>query len=143
MKRGFTLLEVLVATVIMGMAVTALIIGLSQSVKNASRLTEYDRAAMLARTKMNELLLEPNLPLQGEVEGSFDRNDGWRAVSRPFEVPPNAGPGSLILQEIALEVWWQPAGGTPPHHFAGRLPANTNPGASNAMRTSTAQPASR
>jgi len=55
MKRaGFTLLEVLVATVIMGIAVAGLIAGLSQSVRNAARLSDYDRAAMLARTKMNE-----------------------------------------------------------------------------------------
>ena len=42
-RAGFTLLEVLVATVIMGIAVTGLIVGLSQSVKNASRLAEYER----------------------------------------------------------------------------------------------------
>jgi hypothetical protein len=26
-------------------------------------------------------------------------------------VPPNAGPGTVVLQQIALEVWWQPATG--------------------------------
>jgi type II secretion system protein I len=73
MKRraGFTLLEVLVATVIMGIAVAGLMAGLSQSVRNASRLTEHDRAAMLARTKMNELLLDINLPFTGSVDGDF------------------------------------------------------------------------
>ena len=69
-RRGFTLLEVLVATAIMGIAVAGLIAGLSQSVKNASRLTDYDRAAMLARTKMNDLLLDVNLPFDGSVRGA-------------------------------------------------------------------------
>ena len=117
-RKGFTLLEVLVATVIMGIAVAGLIAGLSQSVKNASRLTDYDRAAMLARTKMNDLLLDVNLPFDGNVEGQFDREQsggvpsGWRASFRPFDVPPRAQPGTVILQRVALELWWQPASGT-------------------------------
>jgi general secretion pathway protein I len=117
-RRGFTLLEVLVATVIMGIAVAGLIAGLSQSVKNAARLTDYDRAAMLARTKMNDLLLDANLPFDGSADGQFDRDlsggipGGWRASIRPFDVPPKAGPGTIILQRIALELWWQPASGT-------------------------------
>lgn len=115
MKRkqaGFTLLEVLVATVIMGVAVTALIVGLTQSVKNASRLSEYDRAAMLARTKMNDLLLDTSLPFDGSAEGSFDEKSGWRASLKPFDSQPNAVPGMMILQQIALEIWWQPLTGT-------------------------------
>jgi general secretion pathway protein I len=117
-RRGFTLLEVLVATVIMGIAVAGLIAGLSQSVRNASRLTDYDRAAMLAHTKMNDLLLDVNLPFDGSLQGSFDPVQtggvpgGWRASLRPFDVPPRAGSGTIILQRIALELWWQPASGT-------------------------------
>lgn len=116
-RKGFTLLEVLVATVIMGIAVTGLIASLSQSVKNASLLSDYDRAAMLARTQMNELLLDANLPFDGAVEGQFDANQsggipsGWRASLKPFDVPPNAQPGTVILQRIALELWWQPTRG--------------------------------
>jgi len=73
---------------------------------------------MLARTKMNDLLLDVNLPFDGAVEGQFDRDQsggipsGWRASLRPFDVPPRAFPGTVILQRIALELWWQPAGGT-------------------------------
>jgi len=113
-RSGFTLLEVLVATVIMGIAVAGLIAGLSQSVRNASRLADYDRAAMLARTKMNDLLLDPALPLNGTVSGRFDQTEsggiesGWQASLRPFESQPNAGPGATILQQVALEIWWQP-----------------------------------
>jgi type II secretion system protein I len=117
-RSGFTLLEVLVATLIMGIAVAGLIAGLSQSVKNAARLTDYDRAAMIARTKMNDLLLDQSLPFDGSAEGQFDASQtggvpsGWRAALRPFDVPPRAGPGTVILQRIALEIWWQPAIGT-------------------------------
>jgi len=116
-RGGFTLLEVLVATVIMGVAVTALIAGLSQSVKNADRLKAYDRASMLARARMNDLLLDPDLPFDGSVEGTFPADQsggipsGWKASLRPFDLPPNAGPGAVILQEVALDVWWEPQSG--------------------------------
>ena len=110
---GFTLLEVLVATLIMGVAVSGLIVGLSNSVRNAGRLASYDRAAQLARSQMTELLLNPKLPFEGTVEGRFDGlpDAGWRAVVKPYETQLNAGPGSQILQRIALEVWWEPSGG--------------------------------
>jgi len=111
-RSGFTLLEVLVATVIMGIAVSGMIVGLSQSVKNAARLAEYDRAAMLARTKMNDLLLDVTLPFDGTVQGEFDKDHGWRAALKPFDIPPYAGPGTKILQQVALEIWWQPITGT-------------------------------
>ena len=43
-RRGFTLLEVMVATTIMGIAVVTLLSALSTSVRNATRLTDYVRA---------------------------------------------------------------------------------------------------
>jgi general secretion pathway protein I len=107
MKKGFSLLEVMVATLIMGIAVTGLIVGLTQSVKNAARLSDYDRAAMQARTRMNDLILDPTLPFDGSVQGA-----NWRAVTKPYDIPPQAGPGTMILQQIALEIWWQPESGT-------------------------------
>jgi len=116
-RAGFTLLEVLVATVIMGVAVTALIVGLSQSVKNAGRLADYDRAVMLARTRMNDLLLDVNLPFDGSVNGVFPADEaggipsGWNAALKPFDVPPNALPGATVLQQIALDIWWEPSTG--------------------------------
>ena len=128
-RNGFSLLEVLVATVIMGIAVTGLIVGLSQSVKNASRLSEYDRAAMLARTKMNDLLLDVNLPFDGSVEGGFATDQsgsipsGWKAAVRPYDVPPNAAPGMTVLQQITLEVWWDsPSAGRRTMHLESYRP---------------------
>ena len=136
-RAGFTLLEVLVATVIMGVAVTALIAGLSQSVKNANRLADYDRAVMLARTRMNDLLLDVNLPFDGSVTGVFPADQaggipsGWNAALKPYDVPPNAQPGATILQQIALDIWWQPAtGGRRTMHLesyrAAKIPVLTN-----------------
>ena len=117
-RRGFTLLEVLVATTIMGIAVAGLIAGLSQSVNNASRLTDYDRAAMLARTKMSDLLLDSAVPFDGMLTGNFPLDQsggvpaGWQASFHPYEAPPKAGPGTMIVQRVTLSVWWQPPSGS-------------------------------
>jgi general secretion pathway protein I len=111
-QRGFTLLEVLVATVILATAIAGLMTALSGSMRVASRLTDYDRAAMLARRKMEELTTERRLPRLTQFEGLYDpaqtngAPSGWRAVVVPFEVPPNAGPGTPILERIAVTVWW-------------------------------------
>jgi general secretion pathway protein I len=110
--RGFTLLEMLVATVIMGIAVVSLLAAISTSMRNAARLTDYDRAALLARSKMDELLLAPRLPLNMEFAGPFDpvllggREGGWRARVTPFEMPPQAIPGAPALDRVELQVWW-------------------------------------
>jgi general secretion pathway protein I len=111
-RRGFTLLEVLVATVIMGIAVTALMSGLSGAVRNASRLRDHDRVAQLARLRMNELLVDPGLPRNASLEGRFDPveagnlDGGWQAVVMPFSTPPAPSPGLLALDRVVLQVWW-------------------------------------
>jgi general secretion pathway protein I len=111
-RRGFTLLEMLVATTIMGVAVVGLLANLSTSMRTAARLTEYDRATVLAREKMEELLLDQRLPKLVPIGGAFDNSltggadAGWRARVSPFEAPPNAVAGMPILERVELEVWW-------------------------------------
>ena len=110
--RGFTLLEVLVSTLIMGVAVVGLISAISGSVGNVSRLTDYDRAALLAQQKMEELLLEPSPPPEGRFDPAATGGveAGWRARLSLFEAPPEARPGTTVLERLELEVWWTAAG---------------------------------
>jgi len=111
-SRGFTLLEVLVATLIMAVAITGLMAAISTSLRNAARLTDYDRAVLFARQKMDELLIAAKLPKLVPFEGSWDESVtggfpiSWRARVTPFEVPPNSGPGGAFLERIQLEIWW-------------------------------------
>ena len=111
--RGFTLLEVLVATMVMAIAVAGLLGSLSSSMRNAARLTERDRAALLAKQKMDELLLIQRLPKFAPFEGRFDPVEtggleaGWRARLSPFEMQMPPSPGQGFLERIELEVWWK------------------------------------
>ena len=112
-RRGFTLLEVLVATLLMAIAVTGLLGALTTSLNNAARLTDYDRAAVLARRKMDELLVTRLIPRGSPLEGQFDpaqtagRPYKWRAVLLPFEALPGTQPGSPMLERLHLVVAWR------------------------------------
>ncbi|MCX6624547.1 MAG: type II secretion system protein [Acidobacteria bacterium] len=112
-RKGFTLLEMLVATVIMGIAVTGLLTSLTSSLRNTARLTEYDRASMLARRKLDEILLLPRTPLIGVMQDSYRPEEtggvesGWKARFSLFEHGPNLAPGAKVLEKIELQVWWK------------------------------------
>lgn len=111
-RRGFTLIEVLVATLIMALAVTGLLSALSTSLRSASRLTDYDRASLLARQKLDELLIATKVPKLAPFEGTWGpevtggQPTGWRARITPFDMPPGASAGVPILERIELEIWW-------------------------------------
>jgi len=111
-NRGFTLLELMVATVVMAVAITGLMAAISSSLRNAARLTDYDRAVQLGRQKMDELLIASKLPKMIPFEGAWDpeltggQTITWRARLSGFEVPPHPGPGTAILERVQLEISW-------------------------------------
>lgn len=111
MRRGFTLLEMIVATLIMGIAVVGMLSGLAGATRNAARLMEHDRAVQLARAKMNELIATRDLPREQVLSGAFDPSQtgeveaGWRARVSIFEKPESAQ-GVFLIDRIELEVWW-------------------------------------
>lgn len=111
-EGGFTLLEVMVATVIMAIAVAGLLSNLHVSLRNTARLTDYDRATLFAQHKMDDLLASAVLPNYQLITGGYDpgsgnaQDGGWQALARPFEFPPNPQAGDKVLQRIELEVWW-------------------------------------
>ncbi|HEY3840254.1 MAG TPA: type II secretion system protein [Bryobacteraceae bacterium] len=105
-RKGFTLLEIMVATTLMGIAVVGVLSSLSTSMRNASHVSDADRAAQMARNKMEELMSDANLPFQANLQGAFDASSGWTAQIAPYETPQTQ-PGALILQRISLVVWWK------------------------------------
>jgi len=116
-KRGFTLLEMIVATTIMGIAIGGLMSGISSTTRNAARLRDYDRVVQLARLRMNSLLADPRVLRNVTQEGMFDPaltgglESGWRAQVTMVEkssLTPAAG--EYVLDRIQLEIWWMSGG---------------------------------
>jgi general secretion pathway protein I len=114
-KRGFTLLEMIVATVIMSIAVVGMLSGLAGATRNAARLRDYDRVAQLAQMRMNDLMVDPTFRPDAALSGTFDPSitggleAGWTARALIFEQAPPAhpvSPGETVLDRIVLDVWW-------------------------------------
>ena len=106
---GFTLLEMLVATTIMGIAVAGLMSGISSSTRNAARLRDYDRVVQLARLRMNTLLADPSAPREGlfdpAITGGLEC--GWSAQAGVAESATSAPTtGDWVLDRVQLEIWW-------------------------------------
>ncbi len=74
-EGGFTLLEVLVATMVLGISVVVVLQLFSGGLDQARRAEDYTRAVLHARAKMEEVLLD--LP-SGPVLERGDFGDGYR-----------------------------------------------------------------
>jgi general secretion pathway protein I len=107
--RGFTLLEMIVASTIMAVAIVGLLNGIAGATRNASRLRDYDRVVQLARMQMDALLVDP---ASAGSSGTFDPrltgglDAGWQARTSVTEAPPNPQPGQPELERVELQIWW-------------------------------------
>jgi general secretion pathway protein I len=110
--RGFTLLEVLIAAVVMGTTFAAVMGLLSQSLRNIERMKPQEQMLLHARDKMSEMLLEESL-LPNTTAGQWEDGYRWQ-VQVGFEpmlpeappAPEPISPGSLALFRIRVQISW-------------------------------------
>lgn len=116
MKRasgGFSLLEVLVAFVILALTMTVMMRIFSGGLRNVGLADDYSRAVLLAESRLAELGVQP---LEGEASGEFDRQFRWHSMVRPWvdeggEPGMGAQPLPVRLMEIEVRVAWGEGGG--------------------------------
>jgi general secretion pathway protein I len=113
-QRGFTLMEVLVASVLMGTVFVAAVSLMSQSLRNIERMRPHEQAMRHAREKMNETLLREQLTLE-HSSGRWSDGYRWRVDVTP-EVQANepSRQGLPMLFNIRVEVSW---GGDQPRSY--------------------------
>ena len=107
LSQGFSLLEVLVAMMVLGIAFSTLFGLISGSMRNVDRLQEYEKLMRMAQMKLNELTMQLNQGLTPGLSGTFDPKYRWQGRLDPLsvEVDPNAKPGYSLFR-VRLAVQW-------------------------------------
>lgn len=109
-KRGFTLIEVVVALSILGVGLMVIIELFAGGLRLGRASQEYTKATQYARTKMEELALKPSA-IEGIEEGEFDETYRWKVETKrvdlfPFEKETDFKPPVDLLQ-IRVDVIWK------------------------------------
>ncbi|MDF1486408.1 prepilin-type N-terminal cleavage/methylation domain-containing protein [Ramlibacter sp. H39-3-26] len=105
-QRGFTLIELVVASAIMAMALGMLYRALGASANNIARVEEYQRAAVLADSLLAQA---ETIPVHGWNEMGKSAEFTWRVQTQPFATTV-ADLNAPQLQQVELQVTW-PGGG--------------------------------
>ena len=82
---GFTLMEVLVASVLISTVFVAVVSVMSQSLRNIDRMRPHEAALLHAREKMNETLLRDQLGTE-HSSGHWDDGYRWRVEIAPYQL---------------------------------------------------------
>jgi len=110
--RGFTLVELVVAFLILVIGVTAILELVSQSALNARYAKDKTTATVLAQQKLEELLAQTDLA-PGEIEGDFGDaypQFRWRAQISEVGGSTVSTESEAGLLHIAVIVEWQDRG---------------------------------
>lgn len=111
-QQGFSLLEVLVAFVVMGLVVGTLLQMFGSSVRSVALAGDRSFAIQIAESRLASVGTEIEVE-QGEVTGEVDDTDySWRVAMEPIELVEDTDSFSLSLQPFRIEVFvnWQANG---------------------------------
>ena len=111
-EQGFSLLEVVVALMIMAGGFLAVLNLFSGSVRSVDFSGQYLKAVTLANSKMNELEIQ-NFKTD-DNSGNFknEENYRWEVDISPYDSNLNNEDSGIQLQKILLKVFWNDDGHT-------------------------------
>lgn len=117
--RGFSLLEVIAAIMLLAIAFGALMQVAGGSIRLTQKASDYTQAALWARSALDtRFVLEPLQP--GVTQGHFDKRYRWRLQVTPWAAPntaPAGTPFAFKLYRLDLDVMW----GSPPFEHTARF----------------------
>jgi general secretion pathway protein I len=109
-NRGFTLIEVVVATAILGIGLTVIIELFSGGLRLARTSMEYTRAVNYARMKLEEIAVKKTMG-EGSEEGKFDETYRWQVGVKKVDILPTESqtdykPPTELFQ-VKVQVIWK------------------------------------
>ena len=108
-QGGFSLLEIVIAFVIFALAFGLLMQIMSTSLANARRSASATEAALLARSKLDEVGTGDKLE-EGVESGRFENGYEWTLDVRKMDAPPSSTglvePIGVDLYRVELAVRW-------------------------------------
>jgi len=115
-QSGFTLLEVLVAMALIGIAFSAAFVAISGAGQLTQKSIVHESALILARAKLDEVLSSKDYLLtdEGGEDHYAGQNFGYQIKVRPVNISPIDGIEKyampFILEDVGIEVFWGPKG---------------------------------
>ncbi len=110
-QSGFTLLEVLVAFIVLALVGGMLLQLFQGGLRNIDSGKHITHAALLAQSKLTELQATTNLQ-EGEYRGAFDETYRWHISLNPYVEDADDEASSTELRGLTttLDVIWDPDG---------------------------------
>ena len=107
-QAGFTLIEVLVATAIAGLALVALLESFSSGLSTVSRVAARDRASLLAQSIL-EAVGAPGPLTEGVEVGRTPEGFEWRTTARRRDdlIYSDAAKMPVVPYDVDVEVAWR------------------------------------
>jgi general secretion pathway protein I len=110
-RNGFTLIETLVAMMLLAISFVIIMQLFSGGLKSSRVTTDYIYGIFHAREKMEEILLSDNL-IPGTVSGEFE--DGYEWSATVFIPPPEEDDAAarmpIVTADISVDVRWHAGG---------------------------------
>jgi general secretion pathway protein I len=105
--RGFTLIEVLVATSIIAITATALFGLLSTSLSNLHKVEELHQYELAAQDVMNRVLFLAALPVPAMAEGAVENSNAhWTVNVDPWAPPTLEKEAKQAIVKVRVVVNW-------------------------------------
>jgi general secretion pathway protein I len=105
-SKGFSLLEVMIALAILGIAVVAVFQLFSINLRTTRKAEDYTKAIFYARSLMDEahIFSDPS------GESTSKEHEGRYATRRNVALKSESEDGRIKVYEIAVSVTWPPSG---------------------------------
>lgn len=103
-SQGFSLLEILVAFVLLALAMAVLMQIFSSSLNGATVADRYAKATMLAESKLASAGVEEALK-EGTTSGTYDDMFNWAVEVKPFNEPSTDTSGANLDQILFVKLF--------------------------------------